>query len=214
MEREDGAKVVREPSRDPFHEGLPSQPLRESRHICQIYTHPEEREEAILHFLRNGFRSGQDVFWVARRVTGAALREALEPIRAPMEDACRAGRFQGFASQEYFLKEGSFDPRRMLGQWQDLYAQARSRGASGLWGIGEALPEVGALQGGIQLAIYEKSLDDWLRSHPCVVVCQYDAGAFDGHTLMRLLEAHPLVLTQGELAANPYYQAPHRLTSH
>ena len=39
-------------------------------------------------------------------------------------------------------------------------------------------------------------------------VCQYDANAFDGATLMKILKVHPMMVIRGAVVRNPCYIQP------
>jgi hypothetical protein len=41
-----------------------------------------------------------------------------------------------------------------------------------------------------------------------MAICVYDLGKFDGHTVMDILRAHPMVLIGGIIQENPFYQPP------
>jgi hypothetical protein len=47
-----------------------------------------------------------------------------------------------------------------------------------------------------------------VREYPINVVCQYDARAFDGATILDILKVHPLMIVRGNIIRNPFFEEP------
>ena len=74
--------------------------------------------------------------------------------------------------------------------------------------IGEMTSEVQHVPGGSRLLEYESRVSLLLKEHPVTAVCQYDARAFDGATIMQVLKVHPLMIIRGTVLHNPFYTPP------
>jgi len=74
--------------------------------------------------------------------------------------------------------------------------------------IGEMTPEVQDLPGGDRLLEYESRVSLLLKKVPVTSVCQYDAHAFDGATIMDILKVHPHMVVRGAVVHNPFFIPP------
>jgi hypothetical protein len=214
--------MVAEKSREPFppmsslplFRELKALDLEKGCHICHVVTRPEERGNAIMDLLRHGLSSGDTTLCISSSSSDPSWKRGLRDLEPSLDEAARSGHFQTCDNRHFFLEEGRFDLARILARWRAIYSAARSRGSSSLWAIGDAPEELRYLESVAQLKLYEKALDDWMKSHPSTVICQYDAQAFDGSAIMGVLETHPLVLVKGRVMENPFFSAPGKPLAH
>ncbi len=197
-----------------FSNGFLGQPVLRGPHICQIYTSAEERMDTIFDFLQTALVSGEQTFCISERSTKEILAEYLADLDVPLAAATQTGRFHSDSNCDFYLQNGVFDPMKMMAQWGRLLQEARAKGSSAPWAIGDMLPELGYLQGGTQLIIYETKLEELMQFQRATVVCQYDARAFDACTLMGVLRTHPLILANGKVTESPFYTASDQKLSH
>jgi len=55
---------------------------------------------------------------------------------------------------------------------------------------------------------YESKVSLLVKEYPINAVCQYDARAFDGSTILEVLKVHPLMIVRGKIIHNPYFEEP------
>jgi DNA-binding CsgD family transcriptional regulator len=55
---------------------------------------------------------------------------------------------------------------------------------------------------------YESALNIFIRDKPMTLLCQYDTGTFDGATLFKIFDVHPIMIVRGQVMHNPYYAPP------
>jgi hypothetical protein len=189
-------------------------PSCRGRHICQVFTTGEERLAALFDFIRTGLRLGEQTCCITQKPTDEILDEFLADFGLSLNGVKSTGQFHSGINRDFYLAGGGFDQRRVLGQWETMFAQARARSAAGLCAVAEVLADLSYLKGGTQLTIYETQLEEWMQRRPVTIVCQYDARAFDACTIMNVLKVHPLVLANGRVAASPFYTAAERRKSH
>jgi hypothetical protein len=58
---------------------------------------------------------------------------------------------------------------------------------------------------------YESRISLLLKDHPVTAVCQYDATAFDGATILQVLKVHPLMVIRGAVIHNPFFMPPEEI---
>jgi|GEM_PF-1841837 hypothetical protein len=184
------------------------------QHVCQIYTSPEERMDAVFDFLRTALKSGEQTYCISERPSAEVLDEYLSGYGVSLKHAEQNGQFHPGLNRDFYLRDGVFNPFRMMTQWGQMLREATARGSARLWAIGDVLPELRYLYQGTQLTIYETRLEEWLQSNRATIVCQYDARAFDACTAIGMLRIHPLVLANGRVAESPFYLPPDPKRSH
>jgi hypothetical protein len=198
----------------PLLHGAEGQPAHRGRHICQIYTHDEERMDAVLEFIRTGLQSGDQTYCIAEKPASEILDGFLADSGISLSGARGSGQFHSGVNHDFYLHDGGFDLRRILAQWDAIYAEARIKAAPGIMVVADVLTDLRYLKNGTQLVIYESKLEQWMNYHQATIVCQYDARSFDGCTIVDMLKVHPLVLANGRVAASPFFAYPDRMKSH
>jgi hypothetical protein len=184
-------------------------------HICQIYTSETERRHAVRDFIGSGLRLGERTYCINDAPADAGLEAFLDAQGLSLSRAEQAGSFIPENSREFYLKDGSFDHERIYRQWAEIYADALARGYPGMRAIAELRPEMEQLGGGNAIILYETKINAVFQATPPTrVVCQYDARSFSGWTIMGVLKAHPLLLVDRKVCANPYFTPEHRMSSH
>jgi hypothetical protein len=112
---------------------------------------------------------------------------------------------------DVYFDGGKFDPDRMLDLLKAFYES--STAFSGARVIGEMLPEIEHIEGGSRLLEYESKVTLLQKKYPFTAVCQYDARAFDGSTILDVLKVHPLMIVRGKVVNNPFYISPEEFLS-
>ena len=177
-------------------------------HICQIYTDDGEREEALLRFVESGLVAGERTSCFSDKNPGAALSRHLARHGLSVEERCLCGALTLAPTREVYFKDGRFDPERMLSVLTRYHEESVRQGYPACRVIGEMSPHVQSVQGGNRLLEYESRVSVLLRSCPVTCVCQYDARAFDGATIMDVLKVHPLMILRGAVVRNPFFIPP------
>jgi hypothetical protein len=170
--------------------------------------------DAVLDFIKTGLQSGDQTYCLSQLPTDAVLDGFLADFGVSLGGAKQSGQLHTALNRDFYLNEGTFDYQRVIGQWDALLSEARSKGSSGIWAIADVLAELSYLKGGTQLVIYESKLEEWMNHHRATIVCQYDARVFDACSIMNVLKVHPLVLANGKVAASPFFAAPDKRMSH
>jgi hypothetical protein len=177
-------------------------------HICQIYSDEKERDESLLRFLAAGLRDNE---------RGACFSNDFDAMQ--IEDFCRHEGLniedirtrQSLAVSDVstvYFKDGEFNPENMLALLEAYHDKAETDGFSAARVVGEMTREVNYIKGGQRLLEYESRVSMLLRKKPVTAMCQYDARAFDGATIMEVLRVHPMMVVSGTVVQNPFFVSP------
>ncbi|GEM_PF-1383281 len=172
---------------------LPDDPGdRAEGHICLFYDDEEERLSSTKSFLLQGGPEG------GRSLFIGPMRGELpfEWISSISENPC--------------LIEGAFLPEGMIGLLEEQVARSRADGCSFLrvavdmrWLFEAARPD--------QMMEFERVIDRFIQGSRCQLLCEYDSRDLPPYAWMALLSAHPLVMVDGEVMANPHHHPPEDL---
>ena len=183
-------------------------------HICQIFSDDEERLDSLLGFLRSGLAVGERTACFTEKLDDQVLAEHLETHGLSLDEALVNGCLTKAGTRDVYFKDNRFDPDRMLGLLKQFHEDAVTQGYPAARVIGEMTADVQHIDGGSRLMEYESRVSLLLKEHPVTAVCQYDASAFDGATLMQVLKVHPLMVIRGAVVHNPYFVPPEEYLAH
>ena len=188
--------------------GFTKQTFPAGVHICQIFSDNEERLDSLLGFLRSGLAAGEKTACFTDNLDEAYLSSHLADHSLCCAEFKASGALTKAGAREIYFQDGCFDPDRMLSMLEKYHEDSVAKGYPAARVIGEMSFEVENIEGGSRLMEYESRVSMLLRTHPVTAVCQYDANAFDGATIMKVLKVHPLMVIRGAVVHNPYYVPP------
>jgi hypothetical protein len=193
----------------PIAMGRPGMAMAPGDHICAFYRGPEQRDEVLLPYLREGILAGDKVICV---MDDPDVEQVTKPLslEADVESSLSSGQLDLLTSDAAYLADGTFRLDRMLDFWEaGVGGAVRTSGYTFVRAVGEMTWALRDLPGVGDLVRYEARLNRFLPRYPQVVLCLYDLERFtDGQLLMELLRTHPKVLMSGQLFENPWYVAP------
>ncbi|HEY5957198.1 MAG TPA: MEDS domain-containing protein [Polyangiaceae bacterium] len=174
-------------------------------HVCQIYNDNEERDRALLRFLSSGLQANESTACFTESIDLATLREWFDREGISVDDRASTGQFTFSSAEAVYFEGGYFDPERMLKLLAQFHKESVAQGRTGARVIGEMSRAIATIEGGSRLFEYEARVNRLVREHPITAVCQYDARAFDGATIMDVLAVHPLMVVRGNVIQNPFF---------
>jgi hypothetical protein len=177
-------------------------------HVCQVYLEDDERDESITKFLLCGLKDNEATAFFSDRLSPSMLRTRLELQGLSLEQELNSRRLFHSGAEAMYFEGQRFDPERMLRMLAEFHSRSVADHRAGARIIGEMSPRIGQIEGGTRLLEYESRVNCVLRGHPLTVVCQYNAHAFDGATIMDVMTVHPLLVVRGCVVQNPFYVPP------
>jgi len=145
-------------------------------HLASLYSSDEGRLRLSIPFLAEGLRHGQPCILVARGPMVSRYTAALNPSPG-----------DGFSAVEF----GGGTAAAAIAEWERRLSELVAGGATVIRLVGEMSSERDMFDSEEEMLRYEEAFDLMSRRYPVAVICQYDARAFSGATLVRALKAHP-----------------------
>lgn len=179
--------------------------LRPGEHLCAIHDNKSQQLAAAAAFIRGGLERGECLY-IADATRPDSILTTLRSQGIDVENPLREGMLT-FSDKRKYLRNGRFDPDRMIHFLAESYRNAVSRN-SGFRFAGEMTWVLGGDAGAERLIEYEAKLNDFIRRRRVSILCQYFRPRFDDETILNILHTHPLVIHRQFMTDNPYYIPP------
>lgn len=186
--------------------GFDPQPFPAGTHMCFIFNDETERRQVLAKYIQSGLESDEQVAYFVDTMSPEELREHLRKLGVDVPEPENAQCLL-LSAEETYCPDGTFSPDRMLDTLESAWEKSRGDGFKGLRVTGEMNWALRQPPGSERLIEYESRVNQVLARVPVTAICQYDARLFDGETLYRLLKVHPMMIVDGRVVRNPYYDA-------
>ena len=179
--------------------------LKLGDHLCWIYRNDLEFRSFLVPFLHDGLKRNERVLCILDGQTAPKILKYLEDDGLETSTALPRCRLQILTTTETYLREGVFDPERMLALLRSEEDRSLQCGFSGLRVTGDMSWTLRGVPGAERLIEYEAKLNEFFPTSKCLGLCQYDQRHFKAEILLDVLAAHPIVAIGTELFQNPHY---------
>jgi hypothetical protein len=183
-------------------------PLAVPRHVCAFFNSLDEEYRVLLPFMRDGLDRGEKAIHVINRRHRADHLYRLSQAGIDVAAADANGQLELKDDADTYLRDGRFDPDRMLGAFEQLASANESSGfpLSRIVCRMDWAPESDTRLD--QLVEFESRVNEvWLR-HDDAVICTYDLSKFGADTIIDVLRTHPMIIIGGILQHNPFFTPP------
>jgi hypothetical protein len=191
---------------------LPSiERMKPGDHYCGIFRTDEDHRAVVVGFIRGGIARNERIFYIVNHLGAEHLRAILADAGIAVDQLIEQGPLVIGAAREAYLKDGQFDPDRMLTLLAEETDKALAEGYTALRATGEMTWALGGEPGSERLIEYESRVNDFMNEHPQFYgLCQYDRRRFDSEMLLDILHTHPNVLfgREGFDNSQMYYVPP------
>lgn len=175
--------------------------LRNQRHVCALLDGPADVDASLLPFILEGVAQNERAVHFVDGRSRAAYLETLERAGLDTESALDDGSLRVDTWDDTYLRDGRFDPTKMVEVVRATLAEGRALGFPRTRLIGfmewalEDVPGVG------RIIDYEARLQTATRLLPDVIVCAYDIGRHSQSVVLETIMTHPVALIGGVLRA-------------
>ena len=173
--------------------------------MCFIFDDEDERRSVLSKYVQSGLDGNEQVAYFVDTMSPEELKHQLLELGVALPEDDAANQCRLLSAAKTYCPDGTFQVERMLATLEQAYEQCCVEGYDGLRVTGEMNWALHGLPGSEHLIEYESRVNQVLRKVPVTAICQYDARLFDGETLYRLLQVHPMMIVRGVVVQNPYY---------
>ncbi|HXG36661.1 MAG TPA: MEDS domain-containing protein, partial [Dehalococcoidia bacterium] len=178
------------------------------QHLCLFYNNPKEQLPVLVPFLAEGLRNGERCIYVTDDLTVDEMRLALEAHGIDVRQELELGSLCLWTRREW-RQPGELDSAKKAAQVREIIDSALKSGFKGVrfgvemtWTLG---PDIEVER----LRHWEATINTiFTPDVPARIYCQYSRSRLSPDALLAGLNTHPVAVLEGEICANPYYEAP------
>jgi PAS domain S-box-containing protein len=174
-------------------------------HLCSIYGDEQEHYRVVAPFLRIGLDRGEKCIYVADDGTENIIREALEAEGIDVDLALATNALVLSTAEQVYLRQGNFDPDRMLAFWSDATHIAMNQGFAALRAADDSRWVVNGAVRHEHWIEYESRLTGTLAEINCLVLCSYDRRQSSPELILDVIRTHPTVAYGGTVSQNSHH---------
>lgn len=185
--------------------------MKPGEHFCCIYQTEAEHRLLITAYLRSGLEQGQKIIYITDTHSPDTILGYLRDDGLEVEPFLESGQLAFKDAFETYLRDGEFDPERMLEQIRQDTQAALEEGFRALRMTGEMTWLLRGLPGSDRVLEYESRLNAALHDRACMAICQFDRRMFEPELLLGIIAVHPQVIVGTEILENSFFIAPQQL---
>jgi hypothetical protein len=179
--------------------------IRLGDHLCSIYTNKEQQFSTIIPFFKDGLHNNQKCIYIADENSKNEVHLELEKGGIDIDTFLNLHQLVILTKQETYLKDGPFDPKKMVDLLGEIEQSVTHEGYSGVRISGEMTCLCENATAHERLIEYESKLNGFFPHSKVTTICQYNENKFDSEILKEVLHTHPMVIIYGTPNENAYY---------
>jgi len=183
--------------------------LGDVRHVCAFFANDEEEYRVLIPFIREGLSRKDKGVHI---INPEAREEHLQRLAAAGIDSTshqQSGQLQVRDNTEVYLRDGNFDPDRMLAEFEEIARSARTADGYSMCRIVCRMDWASGDSSHIEDVIeVESRVNDVWRRFDDVVVCTYNLAKINAAAVVDIIRTHPMVIIGGHLQHNPFFTPP------
>ncbi|HEY1813227.1 MAG TPA: MEDS domain-containing protein [Kofleriaceae bacterium] len=189
---------------------MPRSALQPGDHYCGIFRSDEDQRTFVVDFVREGIARHEKMLYLVNLQSPEQLRGTLTAAGIAVDALIERHQLVILTAKEAYLKDGSFEPDRMIELLKDETDKALADGYAAMRATGEMTWALAGEPGSELVVEYESRLNEFFPGTKCIAVCQYDRRKFDAEMLLDMLHTHPKVLFGKDAYDNShmYYVPP------
>jgi hypothetical protein len=175
-------------------------------HLGSFFDTDSQQQALLRAFVVQGLRRHEKVILINDELPGGGAMNPAEVVGIELRPYVLPGQLRVFTALQTFLRQGFFDPDRVIAWLRRETREAVAEGYGALRVTADMSWALRGIEGSERLIEYEAALDPFLRGRRCRILCQYDARRFPPAVLQHTLTAHPTVVIGGAVCHNSYYR--------
>jgi MEDS: MEthanogen/methylotroph, DcmR Sensory domain/Histidine kinase-, DNA gyrase B-, and HSP90-like ATPase/His Kinase A (phospho-acceptor) domain len=183
--------------------------LKQGDHVCAVYDSVDEQLEAMVDYIKSGLAQGERCVYIFGDRADEQILQGLSHAGVDVGAAVASQRLTFATDRETYLRDGSFDPERMIDFVRSSEKAALAEGCTGLRINGEMVWALGPEIGCDRIIEYETRLNEYFPGSHSHAICQYNRSRFSPAVIRDVLRTHPIAIVGQSVCPNPYYEPPH-----
>lgn len=174
-------------------------------HICSIYKNKDQQFSQTIPFVMEGLFNNHKCVYVIHENSRDEVIGEFASRGFQLEKYLSSKQLIIYTVNETYLKEGYFEPNKLIELIGSLEADALKEGYKGIRGIGEMSWVIGDAENHKKLIDYEVKLNDFTKDRNIILLCQYIEDKFSNEILNNVIRSHKKIAIYGKLYENKYF---------
>jgi signal transduction histidine kinase len=164
-------------------------------HFCLFYETKEDLLDTLISYCRSGLEREEYCLWiVAEPLTIEEARDALKDAVPDLDRYLGDSRLEIVSARDWFLQGGTFDGKRLTGDWYEKLARVSARGYPGMRVTGDTTWLAKKDWG--HFCDYEDGLNEVIGNQRLAVLCTYPLAACGAPQILDVVRTHQFVLAR------------------
>ncbi|MFW9993195.1 MAG: MEDS domain-containing protein [Candidatus Odinarchaeota archaeon] len=178
---------------------------RTYNHYCWLFTRGQSHREIITRFITEGMKNKEKIIYIADINSAAKIVNYINNTGQAMETGFAGEQLEIISSHDVYIKQGFFDPCRILDSLDRVIDRSLAEGFTGLRVTGEMTWILRDVEGTEMLVDYEAMINDHLKGRNVLALCQYDLRYIRPKEVIDVMVFHPAFILETETYPNSYY---------
>ena len=166
-------------------------------HFCQFYQTKEDLMDILVPYFKAGLENNELCVWITSQPL--EVKEAKEAMKRAVPDIevyLEKGQMEIIPYTHGYMKEGIFDPERVVNSWVEKINQVLASGYDGLRATGDAIWL--EKEGWDDFVEYEKKVDAIIDKHHVITLCPYYLDMCSTAEIIDVVSNHQFALIKRE----------------
>src|ERR1700731_4904961 len=169
--------------------------VRWGTHFCYFYETKEDLLETQVLYFKAGLENKELCLWVVSQVLSVEeAKHALGQAVPDLERHLAQGALEIHNHDEWYLRDGQWDPRRVLQSWREKLHQTSAKGYAGLRAAGDG----GWIQNDNRIVFceYEEQVNAIVADQRTIILCTYPLTTSPGDQVFDIAHIHEAALAR------------------
>ena len=182
--------------------------FRPGDHLCCIYRNRDDQMAIVIPFIASGLKNNERCMFFTDESMADDIIGWFKHADFDIGRYMDSGQFVILSKHDAYLKDGKFEPEKMIGLLREAERMALDHGFSGLRVTGEMTWVYNEPLMVERLIEYEVILSHYFHGSRTTAICQYHEARFEPNILLDIIHTHPVVAIHGKICVNPYFIPP------
>jgi putative nucleotidyltransferase with HDIG domain len=187
--------------------------IKDGEHLCAFYDNAKKQFSYIVPFIIGGIEADKKCLYILDENTRDNLINAFHEAGYSIDKALKSKQLVFYTKRETYIKDGYFEPEKMINLLTETEKQALSEGYSGVRVTGEMTWVLANLNDLGKLIEYENLLNNFIPGSKVSAICQYNEELFAESVLIDVVATHPSVIINGLVYKNNCFLPPGKFTN-
>jgi HD-GYP domain-containing protein (c-di-GMP phosphodiesterase class II)/CheY-like chemotaxis protein len=187
--------------------------INDGEHLCAFYSDAKTQFSYIVPFITGGIESDKKCLYILDENTRGDLIKAFLDAGYSIDKALKSGQLVLYTKRETYIKDGYFEPEKMINLLKETEKQALAEGYSGVRVTGEMTWVLANPDDLGKLIEYENLLNSFIPGSKVSAICQYNEELFVESVLIDVVATHPSVIINGLVYKNNCFLLPEKFTN-